>query len=122
MTEWFYDRQGKARLFLFESDRFISKNGRNLGWTFGNNVYSLIGMHIGWYESGILFDRNNSIIAFKLNTIGNLVYFPTTGGIPDIPRIPRRPLVPGLFNTTGRSKIGGWSNRSLHEMFGINFE
>ncbi len=122
MAEWLYDRQGQAQLFLFEEDRFISKSGRNLGWTFGNNVYSLIGMHVGWFENGILYDRNNRIIAFNLKQTRNLVHFSDMiGEIPSMPRIPVKPEVPGLSGKSSRSGLGGWSNVSLQEMFRLNF-
>jgi hypothetical protein len=122
MAEWFYDRHGQAQLFLYEEDRFISKNGRNIGWTIGSNVYSLIGMHVGWYENGILYDRHNKVIAFKLNRSGFLTSFTgVIGDTPRLPSIPSRPGRPGLSSKMNRLGPGGWSTKSLQEMFLVNF-
>jgi hypothetical protein len=121
MTEWLYDKRGQAQIFLYGQDRFISKNGRNLGWTIGNNVYSLNGNHIGWFEGGILYDSRNTVIAFKRDRTGSLPSSPGIGGTPGTPGIPGRPGMPGRSGTPGRPGRGGWSNGLLQEMFSVEF-
>lgn len=121
MTNWLYNRSGQAQLFLYGQDRFISKNGKNLGWVFRNNVYSLNGRHIGWFEGGILYDSTNNPIAFERTRTGHLPSVPGIGGTPGTPGIPGRPGTPGLSGTPGRPGRGGWSNKSIQDFFGVNF-
>ena len=62
--EWLYNKKGQAKLFKY-GDRFISCKGKNLAWIYSENVYNIrTGKHIGWYEKGVLYDRNNNVIAF----------------------------------------------------------
>ncbi len=90
--DWLYDKKGQALLFIY-GDRFISKNGKNLGWIFNNNVYGLKnGKHLGWFENGVLYDGMNKVIAFSRNASGYMPSRPGFGGVPGTPGIPgRRP-------------------------------
>ena len=78
--EWLYNKKGQAKLFKY-GDRFISCKGKNLAWIYSENVYNIrTGKHIGWYEKGVLYDRNNNVIAFTEDCKGYLPYYPGLGG------------------------------------------
>ena len=99
--EWLFDKSGNAELFLYQ-DRFISREGRNLGWLYNNDVYHIsTGRHIGWYENGILYNGNNEVVAFARNCQGHLPSRPGIGGIPGTPGIPGRPGKPGFGGYAG---------------------
>ena len=119
MTEWLFNKNGHAQFFIY-GERFISKNGINMGWQFNNNVYGLNnGRHLGWFENGVLYDGSNNAIAFLQDSTGYLPGRPGIGGRPGTPGIPGTPGRPGLSGTPGRSGYGGWSNLSLEEFFGV---
>ena len=115
--EWLFDKSGNAELFLYQ-DRFISREGRNLGWLYNNDVYHIsTGRHIGWYENGILYNGNNDVVAFVRNCQGQLPSRPGIGGIPGTPGIPGRPGKPGFGGRPGRPGRGGWSREYVRAMF-----
>lgn len=117
--DWMYNRQGQA-LFLLYDERFISKNGKNLGWIINSNVYHLrSGKHLGWYENGILYDGRNRVLAFSRDATSYLPSVPGLGGTPGVPGIPGKPGVPGLSGVPGRAGYGGWSQISIDEFFGV---
>jgi hypothetical protein len=118
MTDWFFDRSGQIRLFLY-NDRFISEQGDNLGWLAGNTVYSLTGNHIGWLERGVLHDENNDILAFSTKGSGHLPSRPGIGGVLETPEIPQSPPRPGLTGVPERPCYGGWSNKTLEQFFSV---
>ena len=63
--EWLFNKKGVASAIVIENDCIYSHQGSFSAWLRGINVYDLSGQHIGWYEDGILYDRNNCIIGFK---------------------------------------------------------
>ncbi len=116
-----YSRNGQALLFVY-NDRFISKDGKNLGWLFNNNVYGLRnGEHLGWFENGVLYDGSNSVIAFSRDASGYLPSRPGLGGIPDTSGIPGKPGTPGFSETPGRPGYGGWPSQSIDDFFASHF-
>jgi len=119
MAEWLFNRNGQALLFFY-GDRFISADGKNLGWLIGNNVYSLKGNHLGWLERGVLFDRDNNVLAFTANATGYLPSRPGNGGVPASPEIPEAPERPGLRSNLVRQGYGGWSIRTLEQFFVVS--
>lgn len=115
--EWLYDKSGDAKLFMYQ-DRFISREGKNLGWLYNGNVYHIkTGRHIGWYENGILYDSNNDVVAFTRNCQGHLPSRPGLGGTPGTPGIPGKPGRPGFGGKPGRPGFGGWSRDDVQSMF-----
>lgn len=115
--DWLFDKSGHAQLFIYD-DRFISKNGKNLGWMFNNNVYGLRnGKHLGWFENGVLYDGKNRVIAFTKNSKGYLPSIPGLGGIPGTPGIPGKPGTPGISGTPSRPGYSGWSSQSIDDFF-----
>lgn len=117
--KWLYNRNGKAKLFLHE-DRFISKTGENLGWLIETSVYSLEGNHLGWFEKGIMYDENNSIMAFLKNATGYLPTCPKLDCIPGKPCIPEPSEKPGLCRMPFRTCLGGWSKKTLKQFFRVS--
>lgn len=115
--EWLYNKKGQAKLFKY-GDRFISCKGKNLAWIYSENVYNIrTGKHIGWYEKGVLYDRNNNVIAFTEDCKGYLPYYPGLGGVPGTPGIPGTPSRPGFGGIPGRPGYGGWSNCDIEDYF-----
>lgn len=66
--EWLFDKSGNAELFLYQ-DRFISREGRNLGWLYNNDVYHTV------VQTAI--DNYNQMKENKENSGGN--YYNTMG-------------------------------------------
>jgi len=121
MTEWFFDKNGLIRLFLYE-DRFISRQGRNLGWLAGGGIYSLTGIQIGWAEYGVLYDENNDLLAISTNGAGYRPARPGINGAPQIPEIPASPVRPHLSGKLQRLGHGGWSCKTVEEYFGTRLD
>lgn len=118
MIEWFFDKNGLLRVFLY-GDRFISSQGCNLGWLAGGGIYTLNGSHIGWAERGVLYDENNDILAISTNGAGHMPTRPGINGAPQIPEIPAPPVRPHLSGTLERVGHGGWSRKTIEEFFGM---
>lgn len=59
-----YNKNGKPLLRLLENGRFVSFNGRSVGFLEGENAYDYNGSHRGWYSSGILRDHNGLCVGF----------------------------------------------------------
>ena len=118
MTKWLFDKNGQPQLFL-HGDVFVSKSGTILGWSVRNNVYSLGGHHLGWFEKGVLYDGQNRVLAFTSDLTGHLPYRPGLSGVPGTPSIPGIPSRPGLSGVPGRPGFSGsWSSLDLKEFFG----
>lgn len=116
MVMWLFNKMGEAEIFVYK-DRFISKYGRNLSWIQLNNVYSLDGNHIGWFEDGVLYDQNNDTLAFTATATGYMPYRPGICGVPGVPGIPGRPGMPGFSGIPGRPGFGAWSAETLESFF-----
>lgn len=121
MIEWFFDKNGLIRLFLY-GDRFISSQGRNLGWLAGGGIHTLNGSHIGWVEHGVLYDENNDILAISTNGAGYLPARPGINGALQIPEIPPSPVRPHLSGKLERLGYGGWSRKTVEEFFGMRLD
>ena len=77
------------------------------------------GKHIGWYESGIVYDFDNKILAFERNAKG-LPYYPSLCGTPCFPGIPGKPGRPCFSGIPGRPGNRGFSNQDVLEYFKSN--
>ncbi|MEA3489403.1 MAG: hypothetical protein U9R44_03550 [Candidatus Omnitrophota bacterium] len=120
MAEWLFNRKGNPCLFLYE-DRFISREGKNLGWLVNNNVYSLGGKHIGWFENDVLYDEYNRTFAFQKEAIACLPSVPWTEGNPEIPAIEDAPERPDMSSEPGRPGYSlGWAEENVEELFLID--
>lgn len=121
MSEWYFDRYGQASFVLAEGDRFVSKNGRNLGWLQnGKQVYTLTGQPIGWHDKGVLRDRSGGIVGFTRSASTYLSSIPGMSGAPSTPSIPGRPPKPGFAGSVSDPGNGGWSSRSVRDFFGTD--
>lgn len=117
MAEWAYGRNGRATIIV-DNDCFRNSRGQVIAWINGINLYSLRGQHIGWYEKGIIYDNNNSVIGFIRNRTGHLPSTPGIGGTPGTPGFSGKPGKPGLSGVPGRPGHGGWSmNNDLDSYF-----
>ncbi len=84
-------------------------------WISDNNLYNRIGQHVGWYEDGIFYDRNNRVIGFTRDHTGHLPFTPGIGGTPGMPGLGGRPGRPGFSGIPGRPGYCGWSNTLLEK-------
>lgn len=117
MADWLFDRGGRARI-LHDSDKLRNNQGRVIAWISGNNVYSLRGRHVGWFEGGVLFDSRNCPIAFARNRTMGLPSVPGIGGTPGMPGFAGGPGRPGFGGVPARPGRGGWSQHDVEEYFG----
>ena len=118
MTGWLYDKKGRPCVYLFV-DRFIGKNGRNLGGLINNrDVYSLEGKHIGWFEDDVLFDADSCILGFQREAFVHLPFIPYIVEPTCNPCIPARPDQPEFEGVPARAGFcGGWSDLTVDEFF-----
>ena len=116
MAEWMFDGRGTASLILDEN-KIRNSRGQVVGWINGSNVYSLIGNHIGWFEAGVIYDSNNSALAFTRNRTGSLPSVPGIGGTPGMPGFSGTPGRPGFSGTPGKPGRGGWSRNNASTYF-----
>lgn len=70
MAQWLYNRRGKATL-IDDEDCIRDRAGRVIAWISGNNIYLRSGRHAGWYEEGVLFDRENKALGSSSIYTGN---------------------------------------------------
>jgi hypothetical protein len=121
MSDWYYDRYGQAAFILVEGDRFVSRNGRNLGWIhLEKQVFSLTGLPVGWHDKGLLRDRSGGVVAFTRSASVYLSSIPGMSGAPSTPSVPGRPPKPGYVGSVSDPGSGGWSSRSVRDLFGTD--
>jgi len=116
MTQWIFDRNGRATLIL-DSDCFRNNRGQVVAWISGTNVYTLNGRHCAWFEDGVLTDSHNRVLGFLRNATGHLPSRPGIGGTPGTLGFAGRPGRPGFSGTPGRPGRGGWSTEDLQTYF-----
>ena len=121
MNDWYFDRYGQASFVLVEGDRFVSRNGRNLGWVHQEKqVFTLTGQPIGYLEKGVLRDRSGGVIGFTRSASAYLPSIPGMSGAPSAPSIPGRPPKPGFAGSVSDPGNGGWSSKSVRDFFGTD--
>jgi len=108
MAEWLFDRNGRASAIL-DGDMVRNDRGEVRLWIYGNNLYSLNGKHIGWFESGVLYDSANRSIGFTAGATGYLPSRPGLSGLPGMPGFSGVPGRPGFSGVPVRPGFGGWS-------------
>jgi len=116
MSAWVYGRNGQATI-IHDNDCFRSSHGHVVAWINGNSVYSLTGLHVGWYDDGVLYDSGNNVIGFLRDCTGSLPSQPGIGGTPGTPGFGGRPGRPGFDGVPGRPGRGDWSSKSLSNYF-----
>jgi hypothetical protein len=116
MAEWLYDKSGTPRLIV-DTDCIRDSRGIVIAWVHGNGLFSMRGQHVGWFERGVAYDRNNNVLGFVPTADGYLPYRPGIAGAPGMPGFAGRPGRPGLSGMFGRPGCGGWSATSLHGYF-----
>lgn len=121
MNEWYFDRYGQAAFVLVEEDRFVSRNGRNLGWLHNTKqVFTLTGQPIGWHDKGVVRDRSGGIVGFTRSASSYLPSIPGMSGAPGAPSIPGKPAKPGFAGSVSDPGSGGWSSKSVRDFFGTD--
>ena len=117
MAEWLFDRHGKACV-IWDDTKIRDNRGKVIAWLGGNNVYSLSGRHIGWFDGGVIFDSTNSALAFSRNRTTGLPSSPGLSGTPGMPGFAGTPGRPGHSGTPGRPGRGGWSSQDAATYLG----
>ena len=109
---WFFDRYGTPLILLRDlvDNRFVDRQGRNLGYISGNAIYNYGGRHCGWIENGVIRDLSGFSVAFMR-------------GANDSPRpifpIPQIPPIPAIRQISRIKPIKGfgWSPLSPISLF-----
>jgi hypothetical protein len=121
MNEWYFDRYGQAAFVIVEKERFVSRNGRNLGWIYNEKqVFTLTGKPAGWHDNGIVRDLSGGIIGFTRAASAKLPSIPGMSGAPGTPSIPGKPPKPGFAGSISDPGSGGWSSKSIRDFFGTD--
>lgn len=96
MAEWMFNQRGDPCLIL-DGDRIRgrSSHGHVIAWINDSNVHSLTGVHVGWFEGGVIYDSSNCALAF-LRAHASLPGTPGLTGTPAMPGFPAVPRRPGL--------------------------
>lgn len=137
ITEWFYDRNDEAKIFLDE-DKFYSKNGEVIGYLEEHGVYSPVGEFICFYSRGILYDSDMRSVAFTESAKGFIPELDEIIGSPGQPDFSdfeddKKDYSPetGLVNPSQHKNgighsgeplhlvTGGWSDETLDDLFGV---
>jgi len=116
MAEWLFDKSGKPTLIL-DNDCIRNQSGVVIGWLYGNGAFSMNGAHIGWFERGVVYDRNNNALGFTQQADGYIPSRPGLAGTPGMPGFAGRPGRPGFSGMHGRPGLGGWSQAFLGSYF-----
>jgi len=62
-----YNRYGEPVLRLLDNGRFVSFDGKSVGFIDGKNLYNYNGKHVGWFENGVMRDLNSATVGFGEN-------------------------------------------------------
>lgn len=62
-----YNRYGEPSLRLMDNARLVGFDGRSYGFIDGDNLYNYGGVHVGWYEKGIMRDHDGAVVGFGEN-------------------------------------------------------
>ncbi|WP_370575331.1 MULTISPECIES: 4-fold beta flower protein [Serratia] len=111
-----FDRNGRPTL-IHDNECVRSRAGAVIAWINGDNVYSLRGQHVGWFEGGVLYDNQNKALGFLSNSTGYLPSRPGLSGTPGMPGMSGTPGRPGFSGVPGKPGRGGWSSQSLATYF-----
>ena len=116
MANWMYDKNGRPCLIL-DGETIRNNGGIPVGWISNGNLYSLWGVHRGWFEGGVIYDDRNSALAFTGNHSGQTPSTPGLAGTPGMPGFAGTPGRPGLTGAPGKPGRGGWSVRDASAYF-----
>ena len=64
MVDWIFNRNGSPSLIL-DNDCIRDDYGQVVAWIEGDNLYSLKGIHKGWFSNGIFYDTQNKPIGLS---------------------------------------------------------
>ena len=117
---WFFNRYGEPQIILNDQERFLDRQGNNLGYIKDRNmIYNYSGKHCGWIEGHVIRDIQGHTIGFcsysqdypsPIFPITRIVPIPSIPKIPPIPKIPQIPRLKPI-------KSFGWSPMSLIQLF-----
>jgi hypothetical protein len=136
VAEWLYDKNDEAKLYLYE-DKIYNRSQQEIGFIEGHDVFSTGGEVIGSYISGVLYDSDNRPVAFTETAKGYIPELDDVIGSPGAPDFSdfedtntdyseETGLIrPDKKNGLGHSGeplhpvIGGWSDESVDDLFGM---
>lgn len=114
-----YNRFGQPCLRVFDNGRIVDFKGRSIGFIYNENLYTYSGVHVGWYEGGIMRDHNGLCVGFGeffTDSIHPLLPLKYLKPLPSLPSLePLRPLrsLPPLKPL----KSFGWSDYEPLDLF-----
>ncbi len=118
ISEWLYDKNGDAQLYL-EEDKIIYKDDRQIGTLDGKDVYAISGELIGSYSSGVLYDTDSRPVAFTEAAKG---YIPSGTDLYGSSTVDDNDFAPNEPGESGEPYVpvhGGWSDVTVEELFGL---
>ncbi|MFQ6081804.1 MAG: 4-fold beta flower protein [Candidatus Aminicenantia bacterium] len=63
-----YDKAGKPHAYITDDGTIYLWNGKPVAYLDGEHVYGFNGTHFGWFENGIMYDRQGMRIGFTPQT------------------------------------------------------
>lgn len=136
VSEWFYDKNNIAKLYL-EEDKFLSSEDVQIGTLNGRKVLSMDSELVGIYENGVIYDLDDRPVAFTEYAKGYIPSLIDILGEPESPEMANDeqnsqytdeseltdnagiPGFPGESGSPNKPVHNGWSDISVEDMFGI---
>ncbi len=118
INEWIYDKNGDTKIYL-EEDKFMTKNGKQVGTLEGEDIFSIEGEYVGSFQNGVIFDTDNRPVAFTERAKD---YIPSGSDITGSDGIDDLSFVPeglGFSGSVYNPISGGWSDINVEELFGL---
>jgi hypothetical protein len=114
----FYDRSGKASLYLFKRQALYAFEGQPLGYVTGSgDIYAFTGQWLGWMQEGWIRDRLGFCLCFQQDSAGGAEQ-PRRGVRP--PFCGREPLPTPVAPEPAPErpqKIASWSEQTVVAFF-----
>jgi hypothetical protein len=113
-----WDENGTARYRILKDMRLVDFEGRTLAWLDEKgNVFDYNGHHKGFYENGILRDKDGAVVGLGQDPAGAKPVLPSKGLIPKSTRPgaePKRPKPKKILQKPNPSLL--WSQKMLEEL------
>jgi len=110
MAEWLFNSKGFPCLIL-DTHMIRNNKGYVIGWLNRPNVFSSHGVHIGWFEGGVVYDITNCPLLFLRNHTSYLPGTPGLTGTSAMSGFATPPGKPGFQGARTRPGLAQrWSN------------
>jgi hypothetical protein len=97
----FYDSKGTGCCFSPDGENLFLWNGKPVAYAVGGVVFSFAGRHLGWYDSGWLYDRADRPALFTPDAFGGpkkpaIKQMGPMPGMPQMLPMKARPAMPPM--------------------------